>query len=373
MHTKPLLLVIFLFVFCSSPLLHAQTPYGNAGDHTAVMLGSPDAPFGYYEYLPTSFNQSSSTTYPLVLFYHGLGEKGNGTTELYKVLANGPPKLIEQGSDFEAIIISPQSASGWFSPANFLSLFDYLTTNYPIDLSRVYVTGLSAGGGGTWNALKGHYDKIAAAVPICGAGSVADPSDFLQQTPIWAHHNFNDNTVGKGQTINNMNRIANITNSVMTVYPYGSSNSVAADDYSMQFDTNTQTWSSSAGVHEPNDKLSFTLYKNGNHDAWTKTYNNQEVWDWMFAQSLNTLSTDAENLEISFKIYPNPTSNKATIITANTAEKKVEIYNLLGTKIYSNVLFKELDVNVSTYASGVYIVKVSDANNNQKTIRMIVN
>ncbi|WAC00930.1 T9SS type A sorting domain-containing protein [Lacinutrix neustonica] len=373
MKTSPLLFVLFFIVFSYSPLLSAQTPYGNAGDHTPVILGRPETPFGYYEYLPTSFDASSSTTYPLVLFYHGLGEKGNGTTELNKVLANGPPKLIEQGTDFEAIIISPQSAYGWFSPANFLSLYTYLTAHYPIDTNRVYVTGLSAGGGGTWNALKGHHEKIAAALPICGAGSVSDPAAFLQQTPIRAHHNFNDGVVGKGQTINNMNRIANTGSSVMSVYPYGSSNSVADADYSMQFDTNTQTWSASVGIHAPNDKLSFTLYKNGNHDAWTKTYNNQEVWDWLFAQRLNTLGTNDDNLEISFKIYPNPTSNKATIITANTTEKKVEIYNLLGTIIYSHVLFKELDMNVSTYASGVYIVKVSDANNNQKTIRIIVN
>lgn len=373
MKTNPLLFVLFFIVFSHSAHLRAQTPYGNAGDHTPVILGSPEAPFGYYEYLPTTFDVSSSTTYPLVLFYHGLGEKGNGTSELNKVLVNGPPKLIEQGTDFEAIIISPQSASGWFSPADFLSLYTYLTAHYPIDTNRIYVTGLSAGGGSTWNALKGHFEKIAAAVPICGAGSVSDPADFLQQTPIWAHHNFSDGTVGRGQTINNMNRIANTGSSVMGVYPYGSSNSVADADYSMPFDTNTQTWSASVGIHAPNDKLSFTLYKNGNHDAWTKTYNNQEVWDWLFAQRLNTLGTDDENLELTFKLYPNPTFNKTTIVCSGSTEKTVEIYNLTGAKIYSNVLFKELTIDMSSYASGVYIVKVVGATNRQKVMRMLVN
>jgi hypothetical protein len=371
MNTKSLLFIVFFFTLCNSLILNAQAPYGNAGEHTPVMLGSPDAPFGYYEYLPTDFNPSSGTTYPLVLFYHGLGEKGNGTTQLNKVLVHGPPKLIEQGTNFDAIVISPQSASGWFSPAHFLSLYDYLIANYPIDTNRVYVTGLSAGGGGTWNALKEHHDKIAAAVPICGAGGVYDPADFLQQTPIWAHHNFSDGTVGKGQTINNMNRIANISDSVMDVYPYGTGNTVADDDYSMQFNTNTQTWSATLGVHLPNDKLSFTLYKNGGHNAWTKTYNNQDVWDWMFAQSFNTLGIE-KNKEVTFKLYPNPASTKITITTQNTTEKKVEIYNLLGSKIYSHLLFKELVIDMSKYTSGVYIVKVMDANNNQKVTRVVL-
>lgn len=367
---KRIVVSIILILIGYSSCLQAQ-PYGNAGDQTAVVLGSPGTPFGYYEYLPADFDPVSTTKYPLILFYHGLGEKGNGTTDLYKVLANGPPKLIKQGKNFNAIVISPQSASGWFSSANFLSLYNYIIANYPIDSKRVYVTGLSAGGGGVWSALSAHQDKIAAAVPICGAGRVPDPSTFLQQTPIWAHHNFSDPTVGSGETIINMNRIANTGNSVMKVYPFGSGNSAADGDYSMQFDTNSQTWSSNSGIKAPTGKLSFTMYKNGGHDSWSKTYNNQDVWDWMFAQKLTSLSLEKQKTEINLAIFPNPTSNLITITSKNESLKNLIIYNLLGNKLVETSFSKELFVDMSAFPSGVYIVKINE-DNNEKVMRIIV-
>ncbi len=264
-------------------------PYGKAGEHTAIRLDEAvdNPPFGFYEYLPTNFDLNSGKKYPLVLFYHGIGEQGNGSEDLNRVLFHGPPKLIKNGKHFDAIVISPQSPNGWFNGGSFLSLFNYLTTKYPIDTKRIYVTGLSAGGGGTWKSLETHDDKIAAIVPVCGASAVGDPSAFLQNTPIWAHHNFADPRVGKGTTINNVNRIANTAASVMTAYPYGNgSNTVADDDYTMYFNLTTKTWSSQKGINQPMQKMAFTLYKNGGHDAWTKTYNNQQVWDWLFAQKL---------------------------------------------------------------------------------------
>ncbi|WP_219010350.1 T9SS type A sorting domain-containing protein [Aquimarina litoralis] len=372
MNYSNLRILFLFFIWIPVQNIFAQPPYGNAGEHTAVSIETTDANFGYYEYLPTDFDPNSGETYPLILFYHGLGEKGNGSSELSKVLRHGPPKMIENGTNFEAIVISPQSGSGWFSPNNFLSLYDYLTTNYPVDTNRFYVTGLSAGGGSTWNALKADHTKVAAAIPICGAGSVANPSEFLQQTPIWAHHNFNDGTVGRGQTINNMNRIANTGNSVMDVYPYGTGNTVADDDYTMQFDTQSQEWTSEIGVLNPTDKLSFTLYRNGGHDAWTKTYNNTDVWDWLFSQSLNTVLSVDDFETSSTTVYPNPTSGNLRVKKQNNTEEVLEIYDLTGRKIYSNKISNNQLITIKPQGAGLYMARILTSKNIKKTFKIVI-
>ncbi len=376
MYSKQILYSLIYFILLStvSQNFYAQAPFGTAGTHTAVPKDTPNIPFGYYEYLPTDFNPTTSKTYPLILFYHGLGEKGNGTTELSKLLVTGVPRYIAQGNTFEAIVISPQSSSGWFSSANFLSLYNYIISNYPIDANRVYVTGLSAGGGSTWNALKEHSDKIAAAVPICGAGRVQDNASTLQQTPIWAHHNFEDKIVTIGQTINNMNRIAFIETSVMSVYPYGPNRTVADADYSMQFNTASNTWTTASGVNAPVDHLAFTLYKNGGHDAWTKTYNNQDVWNWMFAQRLNTLAlNDLTNTSHNTIAYPNPTQNTWHISNPNNTIESVRVINNLGKTVIELPANKNnIIIDASPFKSGVYFVELKTINgfNNIKLIKL---
>lgn len=363
------LVASFMFASITNPS-HAQAPYGNAGDHTPVQFGSPGTPFGYYEYLPLNFSETSGQTYPLVLFYHGWGERGNGTSDLSDILSFGPPKLINQGTNFDAIVISPQNSDANYSASDFLSFYNYLTSNYPVDTNRIYVTGLSSGGGSTWRALEGHYDKIAAAVPICGSGFIDNPSEVLQQTPIWAFHSFNDSVIDVNNTITNVNRIANISNSVMSVYPYGASNSAASDDYSMSFDTNSQTWSAVIGTNEPSENLAFTLYQSGGHNSWTPTYANQDVWDWMFSKSLGTLSLASNELD-NLNIYPNPASNKLTISSHNESQKTFELFNVLGKKVYSNAFFNALTVDVSNYSSGLYLAKITRGVN-QKIIKLIV-
>ena len=374
MKFKSLVIITLCFFTLFTPSLSkAQAPYGNAGDHTPVEFGNPNTPFGYYEYLPLNFNNTSGETYPLVLFYHGYGERGNGTTDLSDLLGFGPPKLINEGADFEAIIISPQNSDANYTASDFLSLYNYLTTNYPIDLDRVYVTGMSSGGMSTWRALKVHYDKIAASVPICGTNILDNPSDFLQQTPIWAFHSFNDNVINVSATISNVNDIANIGSSVMSVYPYQNGSSAANEDYSMLFSIENQSWSAVVGSNQPSDKLSFTLYKDGGHDSWTRTYDNPDVWSWLFAQSLGGVLSNVEEEIIDFKLYPNPTSEKVNIITNTEAEKKIEIYNLAGVKIYDTIFYKELTVDVSNYASGLYFAKFIDDDNNESVEKIIVN
>ncbi|MDN3491470.1 T9SS type A sorting domain-containing protein [Winogradskyella bathintestinalis] len=372
MNTKTLKVAVFCIVaLCNSIVLTAQAPYGEPGDRTAVPLGSSNSPFGYIEYLPSSFNDASNDTYPLIIFYHGYSDRGNGTTDLSSLLSSNPTQLATQSSNFDAVIITPQKENANYTGNDFINLYNYIISNYPINLNQVYVTGLSSGGSSTWNALRAHSELIAAALPICGYTNVNNPSPFLQETPIWAVHSFDDETINVSRTINNVNYIANINSSVMAIYPYENGNNPATENYTMQFNTESQDWSITTGLTQPTDKLAFTLYKNGGHNSWTRTYSEQVVWDWMFAQRLNPLSIDEETID--FKLYPNPTSNKVTISTSDNSEKKIEIHNLLGKKIYDNSFFKRLTIDMSTYASGAYFAKIIDANNKEQSLKIVVN
>ena len=279
-------LMLFYFNFS---LLHAQgsAPYGEAGDQTAVYVDDTTLPWGYYEYLPLDFNSTSGQLYPVIIFFHGVGERSdNVPTNLTRVLNTGLPRNIENGLDLPAIVISPQAPWGWFSGDDFLTIYNYLKDSYPIDLNRIYVTGLSAGGSGTLASLELHHDKIAAAVPICPASYYIDSKTELQQTPIWFHHNFDDTVAYPGNSIGSCDWIMDKGTSVMDVYPYGPNNSVADGDYTMNIDQNGD-WELFSGTVLPGNNLGFTLYQSGGHDAWTKTYNNQEVLDWMLSKTLD--------------------------------------------------------------------------------------
>src|SRR5262245_26364635 len=144
----------------------------------------------YLLYLPEGYG-TASKAWPLVLFLHGAGESGD---DLAKVKKHGPPKLIEQGKSFPCIVVSPQSARRGWEPAALNALLDEVIATYRVDRDRVYVTGLSMGGFGTWALAAAYPDKFAAAVPICGGGNPADARK-LKDLPIWVFHGAKDPTV----------------------------------------------------------------------------------------------------------------------------------------------------------------------------------
>lgn len=126
------------------------------------------AAVGYYTYLPDDHYFHPDESFPLLVFLHGAGEKGNGTTELSRVLANGPPKRVSQGIDFPFIIVSPQlpaSQGGW--PVLLVDeLIARVKADTRVDTTRIYLTGLSLGGYGTWSYAVARPNVVAAAVPI---------------------------------------------------------------------------------------------------------------------------------------------------------------------------------------------------------------
>lgn len=166
---------------------------------------------GFYEYVPKGYDKKKKRKkYPLLIMLHGLGELGNGASELPKVLRNEPMKLVANGTfpdsflvdgkEYRFIIFAPQFIH-WPWPKTTQAIIDYAVSHYRVDKKRIYLTGLSMGGGATWECVGNnakYAKKLAAIAPICGA-SLADSIKAQRiakaNLPVWSLHNEGDRTV----------------------------------------------------------------------------------------------------------------------------------------------------------------------------------
>jgi predicted peptidase len=202
----------------------------------------------YLIYLPKEYNARSTTRWPLILFLHGAGERG---TNLSKVAMHGPPKLVKQAKDFPFIIISPHCPANqrWDNDV-LLALLDEVEAKYHVDKSRVYLTGLSMGGYGTWSLGLTHPERFAAITPICGGGDLivlllADPkrASAIKSLGVWAFHGGKDPVVPPSESERMVDGLRK------------------------------------AGCKD----VALTVYPDAQHDAWTETYNNPRLYDWFLA------------------------------------------------------------------------------------------
>jgi predicted peptidase len=238
----------------------SNLPADTGGIQKAYPLGADDAPYGYYIYTPSE----TGPDYPLLVFLHGSGEQGNSITDptvLDLVLRNGPPKLIEEGKwapTYPMIVVSPQSHDGNWNGVKIHQFIKFLIKTYNINIKRIYITGLSMGGYGTFYYLTTTGDSCyaAAAVPICGGGSTSQVVG-MKHIPVWAFHGDADNTVLMSNSVNMVNAI---------------------------------------NAASPPVKAKVTIYPGVNHDSWSPTYDgtgmgtessdydafNMQIYDWMF-------------------------------------------------------------------------------------------
>ncbi|WP_321290536.1 dienelactone hydrolase family protein [uncultured Sunxiuqinia sp.] len=176
----------------------------NGGYHQPFYLDKTSSPYGYYFFTPSS-SLNSDEKYPLLIFLHGYGERGNSKTtptDLEKVLKHGPPKMIKNGTwkpSVEMFVASPQCHGDWWNRDLVKQFVEYLMdSNNQIDTSRIYLTGISMGGFATFDLLCsfGEASHIAAAVPICGKGELSDEgNENLSKIPLWVFHGDADGTV----------------------------------------------------------------------------------------------------------------------------------------------------------------------------------
>jgi predicted peptidase len=198
--------------------------------------------------------------YPLVLFMHGVGERGTDNTGQ---LIHGAGEFAkpENRQKYPCFVIAPQCPPNcrwvevdWSLPSHVmpqkpsvplrlaLELVEKLAAELPVDKSRIYVTGLSMGGFGAWDAIQRRPELFAAAIPVCGGGDAAE-APKLKNLPIWAFHGNKDGVVLPRRTTDMIEAVAKAGGSPkMTLYP---------------------------GV---------------DHNSWTRTYANPKVLAWLFEQ-----------------------------------------------------------------------------------------
>lgn len=230
----------------------------------------------YLLYLPDGYSNDTTTKWPLLIFLHGSGESGN---DLDKVKMHGPPKLIELGKKFPFIVVSPQAPpqTGWQADV-LKEMLDDLKKKHRIDNDRVYLTGLSMGGFGTWNFSEKYPDELAAIAPICGGGD-ADKVWQLRHMPVWCFHGAKDDVV----------------------LPASSQKMVDA-------------------LRKYNSNVKFTLYPEANHNSWDVTYNNDSLYQWLLAQKKfhhKQVTLQADELKKYEGIYKNESNFEIKIVMHN--------------------------------------------------------
>ena len=224
------------------PETNMQTP-----QHFQKKL-SRTARLDYLLYLPEGYRKNSTNAWPLMLFLHGAGERG---TNLNAVKVHGPPKLVDGKKKLPFILVSPQCPldETWQNDA-LLALLDDVIAKHNVDTSRVYVTGLSMGGYGTWSLGTRFPERFAAVVPICGGGEqipvlLASPEKkaAMKEMGVWAFHGAKDPVVPLEES-------QRMTNALMR-----------------------------AGCKD----VKLTVYPDLQHDSWTRAYEEADLWNWFLA------------------------------------------------------------------------------------------
>lgn len=191
--------------------------------------------YRYHLYIPDIDKPEKG--FPLLLFLHGAGERGN---DIESVKIHGLNNMLKTLNPLPFIVISPQVPDGaWWDSDILYALIDHTMATYPIDRNRIYVTGLSMGGYGTWDLITKYPERFAAAIPICGGGNWLSV-DRAKNIPVWAFH--------------------------------GDADTVIPIDRSVEM---------VEALRQAGGDVKLTIYPDTGHNAWTPTYRNKEIYQWL--------------------------------------------------------------------------------------------
>lgn len=270
MSTNHSLLLIVLFSIAGAGFVNAQDdPQAQKATNTPERLFEPREFVGengetlkYRLLKPQDY--SPSKRYPLVVFLHGAGERGDDNLAQLK---HGMRDFCdpELRTKFPCYVLAPQCPKGqkwadvdWtrssvtlpdaISPSMNLvfAVVDTMLEDAAIDKNRIYITGLSMGGYGTWDAMYRRPEMFAAALPICGGGDTVTAKK-IHQIPTWCFHGDQDRAVR------------------------------------VEFSRDMIAALKAAG-----GQPKYTEYPGVGHDSWTTTYANPQVHQWMFSQRRTT-------------------------------------------------------------------------------------
>ena len=211
---------------------------------------------------------------PLILYLHGAGEQGDDNSrQVSRHMASLSTAAKERG----AFIYAPQAVASsgihnWNNSnrtAQVMEMLDQITEEQNIDPTRIYVTGISMGGGGTWNIVSENPNTFAAAAPIAGVvtGDNFDAANVLG-TPTWAFHARDDDLITKNNTRNVVNGILEAAGEDPLTFP-------ADDDFVTEFD-----------YFNSELELTYTELATGGHLIWLDIYARPEFENWLFAQAV---------------------------------------------------------------------------------------
>ncbi len=198
----------------------------------------------YHLFLPDDYGADADQKWPLLLSLHGIGERGE---DLERVKIHGFRKIVAPRPGFPFIMVSPLCPDGtrWTNHLEALdTLLSEVMANYAVDAGRVYLTGLSMGGAGAWQLAIEYPQRFAALAPICGWSEPVF-AGRLKDLPVWAFHGALD-----------------------TVVPVSESERMVA------------------AINKAGGQARLTIYPQANHDSWTATYANGELYEWFLSHRL---------------------------------------------------------------------------------------
>jgi predicted peptidase len=254
---RPTLILPTLFLFVQPEKMAIALNVNLSTGNLSFSDGQNTMP--YRLYVPPGYN-TPGAEFPLIMFLHGSGESGtdnvapsNGWIDNLYNAAHG-----NYGAQYKAFLLVPQTQWGWWgsSPDSIaqplaMGILNLVSSTYQVDTQRLYVTGLSMGGGGTFNIIANHPETFAAASPLSGYGDTSSAS-IIKDIPIWAFH--------------------------------GASDTVVEVDYTDEMYDAVEA----AGGH-----MEYTRVAGLGHSGWDTFYNgstyknskNQTLYQWMFAQA----------------------------------------------------------------------------------------
>jgi len=218
---------------------------GKPGQQVEGMMSSEAGELKHLLYLPAKYDDYKETSWPVVIFLHGRGESYG---PLGLVAKWGPPRFAQRGDELPYVLVSPQCPGDgrWSDEVRqkqLSALLDATLKQYRVDPDRVYLTGLSMGGYGSWTWAAREPQRFAAVVPICGGGN-PDDADALKDLPIWVFHGDRDGAV-----------------------PFQKSEEMVN------------------AIREAGSKtIRFTSLEHVGHNSWTSAYALPELYGWLLKQ-----------------------------------------------------------------------------------------
>jgi hypothetical protein len=361
---KPMVFSWLTISCCISGMIHAQSIDDIFNKFMKRYHTFQSTTLPYWVFIPDSYDPKIQ--YPVILCLHGAGERGDDPSAVKK---NSMATVWARDSNqarWPSFIIVPQCPTiGWWTNSNIIltvnDIMDSLLFEFSVDTNRMYITGLSMGGYGTWDLIIRYPNKFAAAIPVCGGGDTSK-AVVIKDVPLWDFHGALDFTV----PVNNSRDMINALERAGSTVVY--TNCSHGDCTGLPDEMIADTLNNGA-------RHIYTEYENGGHSIWDTAYNNVFLLPWVFSQSrINTTSSIGKDHGNSqpkesylSQNYPNP-FNPSTMIKYHVPKQsfvRLEVFNILGQRV---AFLVDAEQQSGTYqvpfeakmlSSGIYLYRLT--------------